>query len=54
MSRLLNPASTRMRVRSVRMNVEFPELLLASTQTLTICASDIPYRHANRCGGAAA
>ena len=35
-SRLLSPASTRMRVRSVRMNVEFPELLLASTQTLTI------------------
>src|ERR1700693_2398230 len=35
-SRLLRPASTRRRVRSVRMKVQFPELLLASTQILTI------------------
>src|SRR6185312_11846460 len=35
-SRLLKPASTRMRARLVAMKVQFPELLLARIQTLTI------------------
>jgi hypothetical protein len=35
-SRKLSPASTSSRVRSVAMNVEFPELPLASAQILTI------------------
>src|SRR5271157_457522 len=35
-SRRLRPASTRIRVRSVATNVALPELLLASTQTLTM------------------
>jgi len=35
-SRRLKPASTRTRVRVVEMNAEFPELLLANMQTLTM------------------
>src|SRR6185312_3904154 len=35
-SRLLKPASTRMRARLVAMKVQFPELLLARIQTLTM------------------
>src|SRR5215813_8908092 len=38
-SRMLSPASTRMRVFPVAMNAAFPELPLASTQNLTIAAS---------------
>ena len=40
-SRLLNPASTRMHVLSVRMKVQFPELLLARIQILTIWVSGL-------------
>ena len=35
-SRRLKPASTRTRVLPVEMNAEFPELLLANMQTLTM------------------
>jgi hypothetical protein len=35
-SRLLSPASTSMRVRSVAIKAELPELLLARIQTLTM------------------
>ena len=38
-SRKLSPASTRMRVRPVATNVAFPELPLASTQTLRMSPS---------------
>jgi hypothetical protein len=41
-SRLLSPASTSMRVRSVAIKAELPELLLARIQTLTMACYSWP------------
>jgi hypothetical protein len=41
-SRRLKPASTRIRVRAVAMNAEFPALLLAKMQILTMGLSALP------------